>query len=174
VRSVKSKPLKAAIPFLLFALLALGVGGCAAGKGAKAPPQEPRQISFAELDSLQTRHPRPVAVFLHAPWCRYCNNMKQTTFRNTEVVRLLDQHFYFISFDGESKGSVRFGGHRFDYEPSGRSSGTHQLARALGSVDGQLMYPAFVILNAKNEIIFQHQAFLSGKELAAILERAQR
>lgn len=113
---------------------------------------------------------RPVAVFLHTEWCRFCKNMEQTTFQNKQVVELLNERYYFVSFDGEQKESVTFRSHRFQYQPSGRNTGTHELAIALGTINGSLAYPAFVILNPDYEIVFQHNAFLTAKELANILE----
>lgn len=96
--------------------------------------------------------------------------MEQTTFQNEKVIQLLNKKYYFLSFDGEQKESVVFKQHVFKYKPTGRNSGTHELATALGTIDGTLTYPAFVILNPQYEIVFQHNAFLNAKEMKAVLE----
>ncbi len=129
--------------------------------------------NFSELDSLMSKEQRPIAVFLHANWCKYCLNMEQTTFQNESVVDLLNGKYYFISFDGEQKAEVVLHDHRFDYVPTGRNSGTHQLATALGTIDGTLAYPVFVILNSEYEIVFQYSGFLGAGVLTAILERGE-
>ena len=98
--------------------------------------------------------------------------MEQTTFKNERVIQLLNDHFYFVSFDGEQKESVEFNGVKFEYVPSGYSSGTHQLATAIATIDGVLAYPSFVILNQEYEIIFQHNAFLGPGELESVLRNA--
>ncbi|GAB5551324.1 MAG: hypothetical protein Sapg2KO_09150 [Saprospiraceae bacterium] len=95
--------------------------------------------------------------------------MEQTTFKNKEVIDLLNNKFYFVSFNGEQKERVYFNQQIFDYEPTGRDTGTHDLAKALGTIDEILTYPGFVILNPKYEITFQHNAYLSAQDLRVIL-----
>ena len=96
--------------------------------------------------------------------------MEQTTFQDADIVSLLNKKYYFISFDGEQKEEVAFRNHQFKYQPTGRDMGTHELATALGNVDGQLVYPTFVLLNPKYEIVFQYNAFLNSQDLEKILE----
>ena len=129
-----------------------------------------KQYQFWELDSLMKKKQLPVAVFLHAKWCTFCSNMKQTTLQNEAVVKLLNENYYFLSFDGEQKEDVVFRNHRFQYQATGRNTGTHELATALGEMDGTLTYPTFVLLNSDYEIVFQHNAFLNSKEMIRILE----
>lgn len=126
--------------------------------------------TFSELDSLMLKEPRPVAVFLHAEWCKFCKNMEQTTFQNEAVVRLLNEGYYFVSFDGEQRAEVVFQGRIFRYQPTGRNTGTHELAAALGTSDDSLIYPAFLILNTDYEVIFQHNAFLNSEQLNGVLK----
>ena len=159
--------------YLLMGSYILIAAGCASTSGKLGTPaaasQKLQQFSFSQLDSLMVIQQRPVAVFLHAEWCKYCKNMEQTTFQNESVTHLLNERYYFISFDGEQKEKVIFNNHTFDYKPNGRNSGTHQLATALGTVEGILAYPTFIILNPKYEIIFQYNGFLAGQDLEAIL-----
>lgn len=127
------------------------------------------QYTFEDLDSLQAIEEKPIAVFMHTNWCKYCENMKQTTFQHEKIVKLLNKKSYFISFDGESKQTILFRGHEFTYKPTGPNSGIHSLAEALGSIEGQLSYPTFVILNSTYEIIFQYNSFMSAKQMKAVL-----
>lgn len=133
-------------------------------------PQGLQNHSFADLDSLMARDQRPVAVFLHAEWCKFCKNMEQTTFSDEKVIEQLNNKYYFISFDGEQKEDVTFQNHVFRYQPKGRNTGTHELAVALGTVEGELTYPTLAILNPDYEIVFQYNAFLTAKELSRVLE----
>ena len=89
-------------------------------------------------------------------------------------MELLNKNYYFVSFDGEQKEEVKFKGHVFQFRPSGRNTGTHELAIALGSVEGNLTYPTFVLLNPAYELIFQHQAFLNAEALIGILEAGMK
>lgn len=141
----------------LFLFVCLGANG------------QPVVQSFAQIDSLQASAPRPMVVFLHTDWCRYCQHMQQTSLRDPAVVALLNERFYFLSLDAESEEPIIFRGHEFLFQKSGNGTGTHSLALALGSNNGQLQYPSLVIMNAQYEIIFQYSSFLDAKALMGIL-----
>lgn len=128
-----------------------------------------RSYQFEELDSLQQIEKRVVVVFIHADWCRYCQAMKQTTFKNNSIINLLNKKFYFISLDAEERRSIRFNQQVFQYKPSGINTGTHELARQLGTVNNKLDYPTLCILNPDNEIMLQYPQFILAKALKTIL-----
>lgn len=125
--------------------------------------------SMESIDTLIKRDVRNIAVLLTADWCHFCKNMEINTLADEEVIKQLNEAFYFVNFDGESKDPVRYQNQTFTFKPSSRSSGTHELAEALGTIDGELTYPTFVIVNPKNEIVFQHSGFLNKDELLAVL-----
>lgn len=124
---------------------------------------------FQQIDSLQKREQRPVVVFIHTDWCRYCQAMKNTTFKDEKVISLLNDSFYFIDFNGEEKRNIPFNGQSFAYKPYGVNTGVHELAEYLGNKDGRLSYPAISILNADSELIFQYHQFVSSIDLLKLL-----
>lgn len=150
-------------------LISLSLGACATVRSVQTDQAQLTQYEFADIDSLQALKPRPVAVFLHAPWCKFCQNMKQTTFVDREVIQLLNEEFYFISFDGEQEENVLFRGHTFRFERTGRTSGIHQLAKAVGTIDKKVVYPTLALLDSNLEIVFQHQGYLNSHELTSVL-----
>ncbi len=129
-----------------------------------------KTIHFEQLDSLLKAEKKPVVVFLHTSWCKYCSTMKNTTFLNEEVVKLLNQKFYFVSLNIEEKSNIFFRGHTFRYKPTGTTTGVHELAEQLGSVNGELAYPTTCFLNADCEIIYRREGYIQPKELLNILE----
>jgi thioredoxin-related protein len=125
--------------------------------------------SFPELDSLQKIEKRPIVVFIHTDWCRYCQAMKNTGFKNRQVVALLNEKFWFFGLDAEDKKDILFKGQLFRYKPTGAHTGIHELAEQLGTIEGQIAYPTLCILNADFEIIFQHNQFLPPADLLKLL-----
>lgn len=134
------------------------------------PAQDLQALSFPQLQESNAIQPRHTVVFLYTDWCRYCAAMEQTTFKDKTLLELLGEQFYFVSFNGESKEEVAFLGRSFKYKASGVNTGAHQLAEQLGTMDGQLTYPATVVLGPDYQIVFRHNAFLSAKQLREILE----
>lgn len=128
-------------------------------------------VTFEQLDSLQNREKRPVVIFVHTSWCKYCSTMKNTTLKNNEVVNVLNQRYYFVSLDAEEKADIRFRGHIFRYKPTGANAGLHELAEQLGMMNGELSYPSLCFLDADYGIIFQQQGYLSAKQLLPVLKQ---
>jgi thioredoxin-related protein len=131
-------------------------------------------VQFHQLDSLQKTEKRPVVVFLHTSWCKYCGTMKNTTFKNNEVINRLDQKFYFISLDIEEKKDIPFRGYTFKYKPTGTNTGMHELAEQLGTINGNISYPSICFLNTDYEIIYQKEGYMSAKQLVGMLDVVQK
>ncbi len=124
---------------------------------------------FENIDSLQRVAPRPVFVFIHTDWCRYCAQMEATTLKERKVVEELNSKVYFVSLDAESKETISFYGATFKYRPTGNGTGSNELATMLGTLNGQMALPGICILNQKGEIAFQYGGALSAKELKRVL-----
>ena len=140
--------------------------------GLQSKAQELNSLSFPELEVRNQEDGRPTLVFLYTDWCRFCAAMKQTTFKDREVIELLNKQLYYVPFNGESKEEVVFLGRSFNYTATGAKTGIHQLAEQLGEVDGQVAYPTTIILDSDYQIVFQHNAFLSAQQLVQILRAA--
>ncbi len=130
-----------------------------------------KTVSFEAIDSLQLVQKKPIVVFIYTDWCQFCKQMQQTTFKDASVISDLNDHFYFIAFNGESQEKITFNHQNFEFKPSGINAGVNTLAVALGTIDKQLTYPVLCVLNDKNEILFQYSGFLNVKELRSVLRR---
>lgn len=130
-----------------------------------------KTYQFEQIDSLQKIEKRNIAVFVHTDWCKYCQTMQNTTFKNDNVVKLLNEKFYFIDLNAEQKKDIVFNERTFKFEPTGLNTGIHELAEQLATVDNQVVYPTLCFLNSNNEIIFQYNQFINSKDISTILTR---
>ena len=130
-----------------------------------------KTYSFAEAENLSKENPKPIAIFIHTSWCNYCRMMENSTFKNPEIIALLNDNFYFISFDAESKDDVHFNNHTFQFKPNGQNTGIHELATELATIDSQVVYPTITILQTYYSILFQKHSFQNAKELLIILRK---
>lgn len=130
-----------------------------------------KSIAFEEIDSLQHIRQQKIIVFIHTDWCQYCQIMKNTTFKNQEIIKTLNSDFYFIDFNAEEKRDIKFNNQIFKYKPTGNNVGVHELALQLGSINNQIAYPALCVLNEKNEIVFQYSSYLNPKDFKLLLEK---
>ncbi len=132
-----------------------------------------KTYSFEEAEKLAKENPKPFVVFIHTSWCKYCKMMENSTFKNPEIIHLLNSDFYFISLDAESKKDIHFNNHTFQFKPKGQNTGIHELATALATIDSQVVYPTVTILQTDFSIVFQKHSFINAKELITVLEKTK-
>jgi thioredoxin-related protein len=125
--------------------------------------------NFSQLDSLQKLKQKNIVVFIHTDWCSVCKSMQNSTFNNSLIKNQLDSTFYFIALHAEQEETIIYKGKSFNYSPTSLKSGIHELAYALGEIDGVLTYPTLVILSPLDEIILQYAGYLSATELNTLL-----
>lgn len=117
--------------------------------------------TFEEAEKLSRENPKPFVVFIHTSWCKYCKMMQNSTFKNEEIIKELNENFYFISFDAEAKNDITFNNHIFKFKPKGNDSGIHELAESLSNQT----YPTITILNPDYAILVQIESFVNAKQL---------
>lgn len=128
-------------------------------------------FSFEEVEILNQKNPKPILIFIHTSWCKYCKMMEKSTLQNPEVIQLLNEKFYFISFDAESKKDINFQNHTFKFKPTGTTTGIHELATELATINDEIVYPTVTILDPSFSILFQKHSFLNAEELLFILQK---
>lgn len=117
-------------------------------KGDKAQsasaPSEAAEIHWLNLDDAQVamkNQPKKVWIDVYTDWCGWCKRLDQTTFKNPNVIKYMNEHFYAVKLDAEQKTDIRFLGKMYKTSPSNR---THPFAEEL--LKGQMSYPTSVVL----------------------------
>jgi thioredoxin-related protein len=123
-------------------------------------------MSLEEAVVAQKNEPRKIVMDVYTQWCGPCKMMMANTFTNPDVIAYLNENFYAVKFDAESKAPVNFKGQTFEnpgYKEGvrGRNS-AHQLSREL-RVNA---YPTLVYFDEKAEVI----APISGYKTPGQLE----
>lgn len=126
-----------------------------------------KTYTFEEAEKRSIENPKPFVIFIHTSWCKYCKMMGNSTFKNEEVIKQLNESFYFISFDAEAKNDISFNNHLFKFKPKGNNSGIHELAEALSNQT----YPTITILNPDYTILTQIESFVNAKQLLNYLSK---
>ena len=132
-----------------------------------------REYVANDLDSILSVEQRPVVFFIHTDWCKICHRMMHTTFTNEQLIRMLNEEFYFVKLQAEDDQTIEFNGNSYEFKAHGTSSGVHEFALAVGEVDGKIAYPTISILSKRKEIIFKHASFMTSDELLGVLDRVK-
>ncbi|MFW5644664.1 MAG: thioredoxin family protein [Bacteroidota bacterium] len=115
-----------------------------------------------ELDNSDKKY----FIYVYTDWCSWCKRMKNTTFQDDKVIKLLNEDFIPVSFNGESKQSIKFRGQEFKYIQNGPRGG-HELAMAL--LNNQPSYPSLVFLDEEMNMIQPLPGYKSAEDLSLIL-----
>ena len=126
-------------------------------------------FTFEEVEELHQQTPKPILVFLYTDWCKICFGMKKTTFKDQEVIKLLNDNFYFVKLNAEEKKEITFLGKFFTYKPTGTNTGMHELAVELGTIKKTIIYPTTIILNTVFEIDAQLTGLYNARKMIGIL-----
>lgn len=103
-------------------------------------------VSIQEADSIQKMHPqKQILVKFYADWCHPCKIMDQTTLQNEEVVKIINENYIPVSFNGENPETFIFK----DYTYFGVKSVNGRYANTFTGtyLDSWSSYPSFVTIN---------------------------
>ena len=136
--------------------------------------QEVKWIAFEELPEQMRVERRPVLIFLYTDWCKFCALQKNNTFTNTSIVNTLNENYYCLRLNGESKKEIAFLNRTYQFKATGTNTGQHELATLLGKQDGQLSYPTTVILSENNQLLERVSGFLDVDQLQELINHKER
>ena len=110
--------------------------------------QETKWLSLEEASKEIKAHPeKPVLINLYTTWCGFCKRLDKETFANAQVSEYVNNNYIAVKFDAETKDMVKFMGIQYTYIAPAKAN---YLAYAL--TNGQLSYPATVLMNGKGDI----------------------
>ena len=125
--------------------------------------QDIKWVTFDELPNLSQQEAKPILVFIHSDWCRYCLMQEQNTFKDSVVVTNLNEHYYCVKLNAETDSTISFLNR--DYSGNGTN---HSLSWVLGAQDNQLLFPTTVILTPQYQLANRWVGYLSKDVLGLI------
>ncbi|MFL5763823.1 MAG: thioredoxin family protein [Bacteroidia bacterium] len=103
-------------------------------------------LTFSQAVELQKKNPKPIIVDIYTSWCGPCRMMSANTFGNAIIAKYINENFYPVKFNAETRDTVKFNGYMFaNKNPEGTPRPVHDFAISI--LDGKLTYPSIVFLN---------------------------
>ncbi len=104
--------------------------------------EEIKWISFEEAVELQKKNPKKIIVDVYTDWCGWCKKMDKNTYTDAEVIKQIEQHFYFVKLNAEQKEEIKYKDKVFTFKQEYKAN---ELAVSL--LNGQMSYPSTVFLD---------------------------
>jgi len=124
-------------------------------------------ISFEEAYAKCKKNPRPIMVDVYTTWCGPCKMMSNQTFNHPQISKYINDNFYAVKFDAETKDSVKFDKYTFVSSDASNPKAPHQFAASI--LDNQLAYPSIVFLNNQIQRLDIIKGFMPAKNFEPIL-----
>jgi thioredoxin-related protein len=133
----------------------------------KEPSSLVNWISFDEAYKKCKLKPRPILIDVYTTWCGPCKMMSAQTFNHPAIAKYINDNFYAVKFDAETKDSVKFDKYVFVSSDPTNPKAPHQFAASI--LDNQLAYPSIVFLNNQIQRIDILKGFLPPSQFDPIL-----
>ena len=154
---------------LLFAFAVLLISPFAMAK-KKLPEPEAGGIqwitSFEVLQAKMKEHPKKVIIDMYTGWCGWCKRMDASTFTNPVIVKYVNDNFYAVKFDAETRDDINFRGKSYKYVSQGMQ-GYNELAAEI--LNNQMSYPTSVYLDENLDEIFPVPGYQESKMFESVL-----
>jgi thioredoxin-related protein len=123
-------------------------------------------LTFKEAQEKNKTAPKPFLVDIYTDWCGWCKHMMKTTYSNPGIAGYINQNFYPVKFNAETKDTVEYNGKK--YFPTSKEPKTpHQLAvKFLGT---SLTYPSTFFITNNFEFNLLSQGYMDEKKLEPLL-----
>ncbi|MEZ4887657.1 MAG: DUF255 domain-containing protein [Chitinophagales bacterium] len=101
-------------------------------------------MTWDEAMRKNAQSPRKVMVELYTDWCTWCVKMDKSTFQDPAIIQYINENFYAVKFNAETREEVFFKGQKFGYIQDG-NKGYNLFSLYL--TRGKLTYPSIVFLD---------------------------
>ena len=133
-------------------------------------------IDIGELDALMAKEAKKIMIFFYRPGCPYCQEMKKSTLAEPKIIKLINDHFYAIMFDGRSKETTVLNGTTYtNQEQNLDVPSNHDLHQALvDPYNDNIYWPSTVFLNEKYQKLRSYPGLQKPAQFPRVLQNMMK
>jgi len=122
--------------------------------------------TIEEAQELCKIQPRKILIDMYTDWCGWCKKMESETFQNPVIANFINNNFYAVKFNAETRDTISFKGKKYYNNQTGRRP-SHDLAIEL--LGGRMSYPTVLYLDENFDILSPVPGFMTVKDIEPIL-----
>lgn len=123
-------------------------------------------MTWKEAQEAEKKEHRKIFVDVYTGWCGWCKRMDASTFTNPVIVKYVNDNFYAVKFDAETKEEINFKGKSYKFVSEGMQ-GYNELAAEI--LNNQMSYPTSVYLDENLDEIFPVPGYQESKLFESVL-----
>jgi thioredoxin-related protein len=107
------------------------------------------QVNWLSINEVQQKlksNPKPVLIDLYTDWCYWCKVMDKRTYQNEKVIAYINEHFYAIKLNAETKDTLRWNNQDYTYNPLYKVNQFSMFATG-----GNLRFPSTIIITTGDD-----------------------
>lgn len=131
----------------------------------KPPKNKLEWLKLSEVAEKLKRENKPVLIDVYTDWCHWCKVMDEKTYSNAKVINYLNDKFYTVRLNAESRDTLSWNNKRYLYNSTYRIN-----EFALFATNGQASFPTTVILLNDGSPPIAIPGYMQPKELEIIIK----
>ena len=122
--------------------------------------------TFQQAIELNKKNPKKIFIDVYTNWCGWCKLMMKNTFSEPQVAAYLNNNYYPVRFNAETRDTIQYLGKTYVNKAIGRHP-THQLTILL--LQGRLSYPSVVYMDKNLQLITKVPGYMTPEKILPYL-----